>query len=79
MTAGRRGGATVASQLHAALVLTVDRKGHLPSCGHGLWLNGYTNQPGQRHECDLTGCDGEGQPCTKRCQAVRAALLLEIT
>lgn len=67
---------TIAQQLRFALALTVDKKGHLPSCGHRLWLNGYGVR--QRHACDLVECDGEGQPCTQRCQAVRAALGLAI-
>lgn len=70
---------TPTQQLRSALALTVDKKGHLPSCGHRLWINGYTNQPGQRHVCDLVDCDGEGAPCTQRCQTVRAALRLELT
>lgn len=69
---------TALQQIHAALRLTVNRKGHLDSCGHRQWLNGYTNQPGQRHDCDLPDCDGEGSPCTARCKAVRAALQLPL-
>lgn len=67
----------LAEQLRAALLLTVNKRGHLDSCGHRTWINGYTNQPGQRHACDLADCDGEGSPCTKKCLTVRAALALE--
>lgn len=67
---------TPTAQLHAALKLTVNRKGHLDSCGHGLWLQSWSFDT--RHECDVEGCPKTGQPCTPRCAAVRAALALEV-
>lgn len=63
---------TLATQLHAALSLTVTKSGHLPYCNHRAWLGGYGIR--QRHACDLDGCDGEGVPCIPRCLAVRRAL-----
>ncbi len=69
---------TPIAQLRAALALTVGKSGHLPNCAHRQWVDGFTNQPGQRHACDLADCDGEGSPCTKRCAQVRAALALEV-
>lgn len=66
---------TPTQQLHSALLLTVDRKGHLPSCGHRQWLQGWGAHT--RHDCDVPDCPRTGQPCSKRCQEVRAALRLE--
>lgn len=70
----------LSQRLHQALTVCMvasgARAGHHPDCGHGLWLNGYTNQPGERHSCYLPGCDGAGQPCSVRCRTVRSALKL---
>lgn len=54
----------------------VQTNGHIWTCGHRLWLNGYSNQPGQRHTCDIPDCDGNGQPCSEKCQRARAAIRL---
>lgn len=65
---------TAAQQLHAALKLTVTPKGHHPDCAHQQWRGDWDNR--SRHECDVDGCDRTGQPCSKRCAQVRAALRL---
>ena len=67
---------TVPHQLHSALTVTVNKAGHLPNCGHGQWLNGWSNQT--RHECDVPDCRRTGQPCSRPCAQVRAALKLEV-
>ena len=59
-------------QLAAALRAQRTKRGHFPGCGHRQWLNGYNIVI--RHECQIEGCDGEGQPCSQRCQAANAAL-----
>lgn len=68
---------TPTQQLRSALALTVNKSGHLANCGHLQWLNGWGGQT--RHECDVEGCRRTGQPCSKPCQTVRAALRLELT
>lgn len=67
---------STAAQLRSALALTVDKRGHLLNCGHGQWLQGWGFQT--RHECDVENCRKTGQPCSKKCQTVRAALRIEV-
>lgn len=66
----------LAAQFRSALAGTVGKSGHLPSCGHGQWLQSWSFDT--RHECDVEECDRTGQPCSKRCAQVRAALRLEV-